>query len=178
MFFKFIKKSDQGSARVSPIIESNKEAGTRSYLDRMVRGEELPKVAAKSKIPSIVFETEAPRTRQNLNKLDDSNSEKTYDIRDYKVVLDPKEEERRSRLVKYATKCFLFEFLFSEWALNTTTHGITNVARLDNKLLKIVWLVCFLASTIYCIYTVVGIMVSFLEFNVLINQQVSFFSKM
>jgi hypothetical protein len=46
-------------------------------------------------------------------------------------------------------------------------HGITNIIRLENKFMKIVWLLCFLTSTIYCFYSIVAIIISFLNFDVL-----------
>ena len=85
---------------------------------------------------------------------------------------DPRKEQRRLRHLKLSTKLHLFKFILGEWALNTSSHGITNIARLESKALKLMWLVCFLASLSYCVYTIVGIIQSFLQFQVLINQQV------
>lgn len=59
-----------------------------------------------------------------------------------------------------------------EWGSNTKTHGIPSILRVKNTFLKIIWIICFMASLGYCVYTIVGIIQTFLLFEVLINQQV------
>ena len=60
----------------------------------------------------------------------------------------------------------------TECCLNTTAHGLPNIFRLDNKYLKLMWIICFLASFAYCVYTISIIILSFISFDVLTNQQV------
>ncbi|RNA27956.1 acid-sensing ion channel 1 isoform X2 [Brachionus plicatilis] len=59
-----------------------------------------------------------------------------------------------------------------DWASNTKSHGVPNIMRVESTFLRIVWTICFVASLGYCIYTIVGIIQTFLLFEVLINQQV------
>jgi acid-sensing ion channel 2 len=44
--------------------------------------------------------------------------------------------------------------------------------RLESKLLKFIWFVCFSVSFAYCVVTIYNIIVEFIKFEVLINQQV------
>ena len=60
----------------------------------------------------------------------------------------------------------------TESALNATAHGLPNIFRLENKFLKLMWIVFFLCSFGYCIYTISLIILSFISFDVLTNQQV------
>jgi hypothetical protein len=173
MFFKFVK-SEESSTRVAPILESNKEVGSKNYFNMMMKGEELSDLSLKKQPSIALIQTKMQTKLLEPKELETGHIPKKCDVRDFKIILEPEEEKRRMKLLKYATKVHLFQFLFSEWGLNTSAHGITNVIRLDNRLLKVIWLLCFLASSVYCIYTIVGIMVSFLEFNVHINQQVNF----
>lgn len=71
-----------------------------------------------------------------------------------------------------ATKYYILMELFEDWGLNTSSHGISNILRLESKPLKLIWLISFLACSGYCIYTVISILLSFLQYGVLTNQQV------
>jgi hypothetical protein len=70
------------------------------------------------------------------------------------------------------TKLQLIKFAIEDWGLTTKTHGITNIFRLDSRLLRFIWLLCFLASTIYCIMAVTQILMDYYKYEVFINQQV------
>lgn len=69
-------------------------------------------------------------------------------------------------------KIHLFKEKFVEWSSYSTAHGIPNIFRLESRLLKIIWIICFLASFAYCSYTIVNIVVVYLQYGVLINQEV------
>ena len=56
---------------------------------------------------------------------------------------------------------------------STTAHGIPNIFRLENKLLKLMWTICFIGALAYCVFTIASIIMSFLLFDVLTNQQVT-----
>jgi hypothetical protein len=73
---------------------------------------------------------------------------------------------------KFKTKFKLIKKELKEWGLNSTAHGISNLCRLENKLIKIIWIICFISSFGYCISTIYNIIDNFLQFDVLINQQV------
>jgi hypothetical protein len=70
------------------------------------------------------------------------------------------------------TKLEQMKFALEDWGLNTKTHAVSNIFRLESRLLRIIWLLCFLASLIYCIIAVTTIIMDYLSYNVLINQQV------
>lgn len=65
-----------------------------------------------------------------------------------------------------------FKEKFIEWSSYSTAHGIPNIFRLESRLLKIIWILCFLTSFAYCSFTIVNIVVVYLEYGVLINQEV------
>jgi hypothetical protein len=178
MFFKYVKSSEQqqqhqNTAKVAPLIETNRAVGGSSYLEMMAKNETSHLSAPVNRQQKRGSLSEIDLQSENKHHVvSNKDTEKICDIRDYRVKLDPREEKRRERLLKYATKVHLFEFLFSEWGQNTSGHGITNVFRLESGFLKLLWLVSFLASSAYCIYTIVNIILLFLEYNVDINQQV------
>jgi hypothetical protein len=64
------------------------------------------------------------------------------------------------------------KYAFRDWALFSKTHGVSNIIRLDSKLLKVIWMLCFLTSMIYCIVAVTQLLLDFTKYEVLINQQV------
>lgn len=57
----------------------------------------------------------------------------------------------------------------AEWCSYSTTHGVSNISRADNKLVKFIWILCLVVSSIYCFYTIVNIIVSYLSYEVIIN---------
>lgn len=57
----------------------------------------------------------------------------------------------------------------SEWCNYSTTHGVSNISRADNKLVKLIWIVCLFSSSVYCFYTIVNIIVSYFSYEVIIN---------
>lgn len=40
--------------------------------------------------------------------------------------------------------------VFKNWALTSKAHGVANIARNQHYLLRLIWIVCFLASFGYC----------------------------
>lgn len=62
--------------------------------------------------------------------------------------------------------------IFKEWCETSTAHAIPNIARSDILLIKIIWLCCFIASTSYCIYSVITQLQSFLTYSTFISTQV------
>lgn len=61
---------------------------------------------------------------------------------------------------------------FLEWSNSSTAHGIPNIFRIESRILRIIWIICFLAAFAYCSYTIVNIIVVYLQYDVLINQEV------
>lgn len=57
--------------------------------------------------------------------------------------------------------------IVEDWMLNTKTHGLSNIIRNHNVILKLVFSVCFLGCTCYCIYQIVTICLAYLKFNVI-----------
>ena len=45
----------------------------------------------------------------------------------------------------------IFKEAINEWFSTSTTHALPNIVKVRNgKVLKIIWICCFIASTIYC----------------------------
>ena len=62
---------------------------------------------------------------------------------------------------KESLKKFAYEFFVS-----TTCHGLPNIMRTENILLKIFWLLCLLASSVLCSIVVIQSVNEYLEFDV------------
>jgi hypothetical protein len=61
---------------------------------------------------------------------------------------------------------------FLEWCGFSTAHGIPSLSRTDSRIIRILWIVCLIASTTYCFYSIISIIVSYFSYNVLINMQI------
>ena len=83
---------------------------------------------------------------------------------------DKKDDDDKSE--KPERKRDQFKDKFVEWTSYSTAHGIPNIFRLESQLLKVIWILCFLVSFAYCSYTIVNIVIVFLQYGVLINQEV------
>jgi hypothetical protein len=59
---------------------------------------------------------------------------------------------------------------FIEWSSNSSIHGIPNMFRTEkSSLIRFVWLIFFLLSSIYCCFTLIQSLLEYLEFKVLVN---------
>ena len=54
-----------------------------------------------------------------------------------------------------------------ESALDSKVYGISNIVRVESPLLKIIWIISFVASAIACIYLIVNTIIIYLENNVI-----------
>lgn len=61
---------------------------------------------------------------------------------------------------------------FLEWCSFSTTHGIPNLSRANTKTTKLLWLICLIASSAYCFYSIVSIFMSYFAYSVIINIEV------
>lgn len=52
---------------------------------------------------------------------------------------------------------------------STTSHGLPKILDANDFLLRLLWIVCFLASSAYCIYCVVDIIGEYLSYPVVSN---------
>lgn len=122
---------------------------------------------------------------ETIQTFDDSNYRIVYASRVYdeekiyhltsqnEFKLISPERNNQNDLEKNKNKRLIIWSLVKESAISSTMHGLPNVFRLENKFLKLMWIVCFLGALIYCIYTIASIIKTFLLFEVLTNQQVS-----
>ena len=55
--------------------------------------------------------------------------------------------------------------VFRQWILQSTSHGIPNVFRTKNSILKTIWLLVFLGSCGYCFYTIIKSIVEYTQFE-------------
>lgn len=62
--------------------------------------------------------------------------------------------------------------IIKEIAESSTIHGIPNALRTKNTAIRFFWLIAFLASFSYCMYSVVLIIINFLQFNVIVRMQI------
>ena len=158
MFFKYLKTSDVAanadSSRIDEQISAElASAGRPTYHIGMTSTQYMSMIQMEERVESAIH-----KEHRALNKMDEE--------------LEKRAEARRARIFKWSTKLHLYKFIISECALNTNSHGLTNIARLDSKLLRILWAVCFLASVGYCTYSCVIIVMNFLQYDVLVNQEV------
>lgn len=111
---------------------------------------------------------------QNDQKLNTQSSWKSNKIIPENDSANAKKLEAEATYVEreHIKKSHLLKEKFFEWGTNSTAHGIPNMIRLESRILKIIWFVCFLASLSYCAYTIVSIIITYLQFDVLINQEV------
>ena len=40
-----------------------------------------------------------------------------------------------------------------EWFSTSTVHGLSNIMRIKNIFLKVIWIICFLISAIWCLFS-------------------------
>lgn len=62
--------------------------------------------------------------------------------------------------------------IVKESAETTTAHGLPNIARTQNRILQVFWLICFLGSSAYCIYTIVAVVQDYLSYPVVSNMNI------
>ena len=80
---------------------------------------------------------------------------------------DPKQAEReRKRKRNGEIKQTLYEATQS-----TTAHGLPNIFRCENILLKLMWIVCTIGSTYYCIYSIVQSVNAYFQWGVVTQIQ-------
>lgn len=53
-----------------------------------------------------------------------------------------------------------------EWCKSSTSHGLPNIFRNESYILKIIWLLCFCASTGYCFYSLYISIIQYFEYQV------------
>lgn len=58
------------------------------------------------------------------------------------------------------------------WAESSTIHGVQNVLKSEYKLVKGIWLTCLLASSCLCMYVIVQSIISYLQFDGVINLEI------
>ena len=54
-----------------------------------------------------------------------------------------------------------------ESALDSKIHGISNLVRVDSKLLKLIWLICFTSCAVYCFYLISSTLMLYLSYKVI-----------
>lgn len=54
-----------------------------------------------------------------------------------------------------------------ESALDSKIHGISNIVRVDSKILRLIWIAFFLTCASYCTYLITITLVAYLEFKVI-----------
>lgn len=125
---------------------------------------------------SVTFQTE---NKNQTNRIDQENSKEMIQFYQNQKILFNKAKEANSLnsnssnpKSKVNTGEKIKQKLY-DWGSNTKSHGVPNILRVENLFLKIIWIICFVASFSYCIYTIIGIILTFLKFEVLINQQVA-----
>ena len=59
--------------------------------------------------------------------------------------------------------------ILTEWANATTAHGINNIIRSNHKFIKVIWILFFLASASYCIYTIIESLTLYFQYETTIS---------
>lgn len=57
--------------------------------------------------------------------------------------------------------------ILKDWMLNTKTHGLSNIIRNENLILRIFFTACFMASCVFCIYQIVVTCLTYSQFHVI-----------
>ena len=78
----------------------------------------------------------------------------------------PSEEKEKLKLRKELLN------IITEWGMYTTCHGIGNIIRADNFILRIIWLVFLTASFGYCSYQVIMNIMGYFNYEVNISSKV------
>lgn len=68
------------------------------------------------------------------------------------------------------TETSLRHFL-KDWALNSKTHGLSNIVRSPNWPLRVIYIICFIICTGYCFWQSVNLILSYSQFNVITSYQ-------
>ncbi len=58
----------------------------------------------------------------------------------------------------------IFKLIIVEQFLSTTAHALPNIFRTGNIILKLIWLLCFLACAAYCISSMVTTLSDYLTY--------------
>lgn len=72
----------------------------------------------------------------------------------------------RTKMEKEISTKILIKELFVEWSLVSTSHGWPSIFRVKRFYLKVMWAICFLASTGYCGFLVIMSIYDYLEYQV------------
>lgn len=51
--------------------------------------------------------------------------------------------------------------------VDSKTHGISNILKANNRIIRVIWIMCFLASASYCTYELVIAILTYLKFDVI-----------
>ena len=63
----------------------------------------------------------------------------------------------------------LLKETIKQWAVESRIHGISNIIISKSKILRIIWISCFLVSFSYCFYQLINTFMDYLNFNVISN---------
>ena len=58
-----------------------------------------------------------------------------------------------------------YKRIVREWAVNSTSHGLPKIMRTHNRLIRVLWVILFLASSTYCFYTIVNSIVQYSKYQ-------------
>ncbi len=56
---------------------------------------------------------------------------------------------------------------FKDWALNSKTHGLSNIVRTRNLIIRSIYLVCFMICSCYCFIECASLVISYNQFSVI-----------
>ena len=62
-----------------------------------------------------------------------------------------------------------FKETFKQWAVESKTHGITNIFTAKSNILRIIWILCFLVSLGYCVDQLISFIITYSQFYVISN---------
>ena len=65
-----------------------------------------------------------------------------------------------------------FKVIIVEYFLTTTAHALPNIFRTGNIILKIIWLLCFLASASYCMASMSNVLKEYLTYPSYVSTQI------
>lgn len=60
------------------------------------------------------------------------------------------------------------------WGLSSTIHGFPGLSKVNNLVLRVMWVISIMGAIGYCIYLIYGSVLNFLEFNVITQTTIEY----
>ena len=91
-----------------------------------------------------------------------------------KKTLNSEKVRKESKTDKSRRRIDQNKSILLEWCSYCTTHGISNLSRANfkGKIVLCMWVLCFILSLIYCLYSILNVISEYLNHSVLIKMEI------